>query len=758
MIETRITTPAAGPANGERRTVETGTLLDGRYRLEHALGRGGMGEVWAARQIALDVRVAIKVPLHPFAPEAMARFRAEARATAELRSQNIVQVHDYGVDGGIAYIAMELLDGETLRDRLAHRRRLSLEETSILAKQAARGLRAAHEKSIVHRDIKPSNLFLAVLDGEKVLKILDFGIAEMQVDRAPGDIRLAKPIIGSPNYLSPEQVRGETIDLRTDLWSLAAVLFRALTGVEPFRAGSSADTLAKILDGPPPRARAFEPALPPAIDVFFARALARDPRHRFASAHELSVELEQIAGRYGPHAVNHAELVGDCSDAVPPSSHGRENTVQLENDAGSALPGAVIRIGNGSSQPREFTLTAGVCRVGARRGADIVVADETVSRAHVEFSLTREGVAVRDLGSRNGTFYLGQRIESAVLNLGSRITVGRTEIAINPEGGALGPSTSSAPSAQTQYGRLRGVSVAMRRLFAVLSRLEVSLVNVLIEGESGTGKEVVARAIHEHSTVSRGPFVAVNCGALERALVRSELFGHRRGAFTSAIEGRLGAFELASGGTLFLDEIGELPLDVQPVLLRALESETVVRVGETIERPVKVRLIAATNRDLEMDVRERRFREDLYYRLMVVNLRIPPLRERIEDVVALAEDFAKELQLGELSPQLLSQLCARRWPGNVRELKNTLKAYSAVGALPSRTACEGESLESALRSAIDVTKPYAERKQEVVETFRRVYVERLLEYTSGNQSEAARLSGLERSYLNKVVHAIGSRK
>ena len=314
------------------------------------------------------------------------------------------------------------------------------------------------------------------------------------------------------------------------------------------------------------------------------------------------------------------------------------------------------------------------------------------------------------------------------------------------------------PFEQTSYGRLHGVSAAMRRLFAVLTRLEHSLVNVLIEGESGTGKEVVARAIHEHASIARGPFVAVNCGALDRSLVRSELFGHRRGAFTSAVEGRAGAFELADGGTLFLDEIGELPLDIQPVLLRALESEAVVRVGESIERPVKVRLIAATNRELSVDVKERRFREDLYYRLVVVKLRIPPLRERIEDVIALAQHFASELDLGRLSPEVLDQLCGRPWYGNVRELRNSLKAFAALGVLPSVTTSDAGLLEAALMNTIDATRPYDECKREFLEVFRKIYVERLLERTSGNQSEAARLSGLQRSYLNKVVNMMSPRK
>jgi DNA-binding NtrC family response regulator len=248
------------------------------------------------------------------------------------------------------------------------------------------------------------------------------------------------------------------------------------------------------------------------------------------------------------------------------------------------------------------------------------VNDETVSRRHLELKLVPEGVEVVDLGSRNGTFYQGQRVQHMVLSLGARVRVGRVELCLEADSESLAGASGDKVG---RYGNLIGSSLAMRRVYGVLERLEGSLVSVLIGGESGTGKEVVARAIHDRSIVAEGPFVAVNCGALDRALVRSELFGHVRGAFTGAIESRAGAFEAASNGTLFLDEIAELPLDTQPVLLRTLETGTVQRVGETNERKVKVRLLAASNRRLEELVKEGKFREDLYYRLLVVRVALP---------------------------------------------------------------------------------------------------------------------------------------
>jgi DNA-binding NtrC family response regulator len=390
---------------------------------------------------------------------------------------------------------------------------------------------------------------------------------------------------------------------------------------------------------------------------------------------------------------------------------------------------------------------------GAAPDADIVIADETVSRKHVELTHVPEGVRVRDLSSHNGTWYVGQRIQEGVLGAGSTIRLGLAELRIEPDRRELEDRSSAELDG---YGAILGTSAPIRRLYAVLSRIESSLASVVIEGESGTGKELIARAIHEQSTVASGPFVAVNCGALEKGLVRSELFGHKRGAFTGALENRDGAFEAANGGTLFLDEIAELPLEVQPVFLRVLELGRVTRIGENVERPVDVRIIAATNRSLEAEMRAGRFREDLYFRLRVVPVSVPPLRDRVEDIAVLAAHFALAFGLDGLPDDVLCELRSRTWPGNVRELKNAIQTYAVLGALPARVTAPEAELDDWLHRLVDIDVPYAAQKETLLKQFLRVYLEVLLTRTNGNKSLAARISGLERSYLNKVANQLCS--
>jgi transcriptional regulator with GAF, ATPase, and Fis domain len=421
-----------------------------------------------------------------------------------------------------------------------------------------------------------------------------------------------------------------------------------------------------------------------------------------------------------------------------------------------AMPiGVVVRALGGSAKPGSFRLSSGSCIVGAGRDAHLCIADPTVSRRHVELSLVPEGVAVQDLGSRNGTFYLGQRVEKIVLAPGSRLTVGTVELAFEADTDSL---CAGLDEQSRGYRGLIGASAAMSRLFAMLERLEGSLINVLVQGESGVGKEVVASAIHRGSRRAAAPFHALNCGGIARELVLSELFGHRRGAFTGAVEDRAGAFEIADGGTLFLDEIGELPLDVQPVLLRALESGEVRRVGDNAARKVNVRILAATNRDLSSEVEAGRFRADLYYRLAVVKLHVPPLRDRPEDVELLAQRFAADAGAAELPREVVAQLLQREWPGNVRELRNAVEAFIALGSLSIPDAQRMPMLDYALRELCDSGRPYAEQKDLLVERFTLVYLTKLLERTGGNQSEAARVSGLERSYLGKLLQKHGIAK
>jgi DNA-binding NtrC family response regulator len=384
----------------------------------------------------------------------------------------------------------------------------------------------------------------------------------------------------------------------------------------------------------------------------------------------------------------------------------------------------------------------------------MVIESETASRRHAELRLVPEGVHITDLESKNGLYYLGQRFERMVLQPGSRFRLGSVEITLDIDGETFAEREADDPD---RYGDLIGVSPKMRQLFSQLLRLEGSKVNLLIVGETGTGKELVARALHEHSPARNGPLVTVNCAALDRSLVRSELFGHQKGSFTGATQQHAGAFAAADGGTLFLDEIGELPAEVQPVLLRALELRKIVPVGSHSERAVDVRLVAATHRNLRAEVDAGRFREDLYYRVQVVRLDIPALRERSEDIPVLAEFMARR-QGASLPADFVEALSRHRWPGNVRELRNAVEAYLAVGAVPREGAVEARAIDAALVEFIDPTQTYADQKNEVLQRFTRAYLERLLEQTAGNQSEAARLSGLERSYLGKLVAKLGLRR
>ena len=407
----------------------------------------------------------------------------------------------------------------------------------------------------------------------------------------------------------------------------------------------------------------------------------------------------------------------------------------------------LVRVLDVPADPPVLALRDGMLTLGAGSKANIIIHSDNVSRLHVEMKLVEEGVRVRDLGSRNGTFYLGQRVEQMVLAPGSRIRLGSVEVAIEPD-----PSSFDEADEQgTSYQGLLGTSAAARRLFGMLERLEGSLVNVLVTGESGVGKELIAQALHQGSSIATGPFVAKNCGAMSRELVQSELFGHKKGAFTGAHEARVGAFEAAHGGTLFLDEVGELPIDVQPMLLRALESGEVTPIGATQPIRVKVRVVAATNRRLEDAMRAGTFREDLFYRLAVVQLRVPPLRERPEDIAILARHFAQAAGIGELPEEILVDYKELAWPGNVRELRNAVQAYAALGGVPDDRPARSRRSGSVLRSLVDLAQPFMQQREAVTEEFTRTYLSMLLAKTGGNQSEASRISGVERSHLRKLL-------
>jgi DNA-binding NtrC family response regulator len=303
----------------------------------------------------------------------------------------------------------------------------------------------------------------------------------------------------------------------------------------------------------------------------------------------------------------------------------------------------------------------------------------------------------------------------------------------------------------------------MRRLFAQLVQVAGSKSTVLLEGETGTGKSAAAESVHLQSPRKDGPFVVVDCGAVPPSLLESELFGHERGAFTGAQNRRQGAFEAAQGGTLFLDEIGELPVDLQPKLLRVLETRTIKRIGSNQSLPVDVRVIAATNRDLRTEVNAGRFRADLYYRLAVVTLRLPPLRERPEDIEDIVARLLDDLEADEdarvlvTSPPALAQLRQGAWPGNVRELRNHLERCIVLRSLDVSTLPLASTPEPAGATGADDDRPYAHARQLALDEFERRYVARLLERAGGRVADAARKAGLNRTYLSRLMarHGLG---
>ncbi len=446
---------------------------------------------------------------------------------------------------------------------------------------------------------------------------------------------------------------------------------------------------------------------------------------------------------------------------TPPPSESKfdDPTETLVRDLSPVRPlGAIVRVLDADAKPAVLRFSKGLCVVGSGANCDIVISQPTVSRRHAGFQLAPEGVLVRDLDSRNGVFYLGQRVERMVLSFGGRIQVGAVTLAIEVDTDALEQQLEVFEG--ETYRNMLGASASMRRLFAKLVRLEGSLVTVLVEGESGVGKELIAQALHEGSAVANGPLAVVNCGAVAKELVASELFGHCRGAFTGAHDSRRGAFDRADGGTLFLDEIGELPLDVQPMLLRALESGEVRPVGGDTTSHVKVRVVAATNRDLETEVKEGRFREDLYYRLAVVRLPVPPLRQRVEDIELLARNFAAAEGATDIPPNILERLRSRPWPGNVRELRNVIQAYTVLGTVPEAPRSADGALDALLSQRIDVARPYPEQKEEFIDHFTKIYLQQLLAHTAGNQTAAAKLAGLSRTYLGRLLakHGLSRRE
>ena len=416
----------------------------------------------------------------------------------------------------------------------------------------------------------------------------------------------------------------------------------------------------------------------------------------------------------------------------------------------------------GPEQGRIVELPGPEVTVGSSAGSDLLLADPTVSRHHVTLKLDAAGIRVVDAGSRNGTVLDGLRIRDAYARSDSQLVLGNSILRL-----AMSPDTIELPlSPHDHFGALIGQSVAMRRLFTLLERVAPTDSTLLITGETGTGKELAAEGIHEASGRAAGPFVVFDCSSVTASLVESELFGHLKGAFTGAINARAGAFESADGGTLFLDEIGELPLELQPKLLRALERQEVRRLGSTTPIHVDVRVVAATHRSLDREVNAGRFREDLYYRLAVVEIDIPPLREHPEDIALLAQHFADQMTARSGEPfavpdSTLAVFQQQSWPGNVRELRNAVDRLLSLGQPEAVAPAPRRRIEMASEGTafdVDLSVPLHVGRERVLEAYERAYLDMALAETGQNVSQAAELAGVSRRFIQRAMKKLGLRR
>ncbi len=427
----------------------------------------------------------------------------------------------------------------------------------------------------------------------------------------------------------------------------------------------------------------------------------------------------------------------------------------------------------GPEKDRELIIDRGRVTLGRSVICDLPLTDTAVSGTHCEIEVREDGFILRDLDSTNGTFVSDLRIKEVWLRPGTHLTVGKTLLRFEPEQGQFEIELSG----REQFHGLVGKSTPMREIFATLEKVAASDLTVLVRGETGTGKELVARAIHTESPRVDKPLVVQDCSAIPSNLIESTLFGHERGAFTGATDRHKGSFEQAEGGTIFLDEIGELDISLQPKLLRVLENREIRRVGGERAIPVNVRVVAATNRDLRQMVNEGTFREDLYYRLSVVQVELPALRERPEDIELLVRDFLDLLAKRrfpddpdarfEVDTDAMLRLTSYQWPGNVRELKNTVERAASLSDTTKLTARDlmphsrktppailpGGTAEKFVEDEL----PFKEAKQRVLDAFEPAYLKALLDRHGGNITRSAQAAGLTRYHLRELAKRYGVR-
>jgi transcriptional regulator with GAF, ATPase, and Fis domain len=438
-----------------------------------------------------------------------------------------------------------------------------------------------------------------------------------------------------------------------------------------------------------------------------------------------------------------AEFLEDSTTRVPSQRRG------------VPVPAVELVVVEGASRGKRVSVSGGAATIGSASASSLALEDPQVSRIHCELRVRPGVINLRDRGSTNGTFVEGLRVYDVDVAAGTVVRVGSSAFRVE-----VGDEPAFVPlSDRSELGELIGSSLEMRRVYSVLERVAATDATVLIQGETGTGKDVVARTLHAQSKRASGPFVPIDCGSIPATLFESELFGHVRGAFSGAVSDRRGVFEEAAGGTLFLDEIGEVPIELQPKLLRAIETRTVRPLGANTAHAADVRIVAATNRPLWKAVNDGAFREDLYYRLAVVEIALPPLRARREDIVPLALSFFRRLRgdKAELPPSFAATLQARDWPGNVRELRNFIERSVALGFIdpPGPRTGSTPPPPAGVKDLMPLELPLKEARQAWIESFESVYAQHVLKRANGNVTHAAQHAGVSRRFLQRLLARLG---
>ena len=743
-----------------------------RYTVERELGRGGMATVFQAQDVRHQRPVALKV-LHPEIALGIGseRFLREIQIAARLQHPHIVPLYDSGQvapllsDGSsLLYYVMPLVAGETLRKRLDRKPSLTLREIVEIGHAVASALDYAHRQQVIHRDIKPENVMMH--DGEPV--VADFGIAKAVTAAVTTKITLSGTAVGTPAYMSPEQVFGEEeLDARSDIYSLGAMLYEMITGTTAFAGPTMQGMIARLMTEPVPTLlNRRQPPVPAWLEQAVTKAMAKVPTERYATAADfadaltwpgspLSGEL-RVARRAVPAESTVTPVVpirGARIVVIDDDNSIRETITDHLIESGyevTAFPDAASALSGLQAADPALIITD--VRMPGLSGLELLEKvksvrpdmDVIVMTAHEDMKTT---ISAMKAGAYD---YLVKPLDldniDLVISRCLRDRLQRTRA----------HALAAVAAEPFELRRLVGRHPAMIETYKLIGQVADSRTAVLIRGETGTGKELVARAIHFNSQFADAPFVALNCTAVAEPLLESELFGHVRGAFTGAVSERRGRFELAGNGTLFLDEIGDTSPAFQSRLLRVLQEREFTPVGGERSRRTEARVIAATNRDIEALVREGRFREDLYYRLRVVEIRVPPLRERREDIPLLVTEFVdricRDTHLNQVtvSAAALRELGAHAWPGNVRELENALHR-AVVMARGGVIGPEHLSL-GAVRL---ITPNEHEAVDDSLESVERAQVQRVLAKTEGNKRQACKLLGISRPTLDRLIEKYG---